>query len=104
MGRPKKIEEGVVEGAKKDFNYTPFVDSDSLPAPKIDKKGEFVSYGDPHYAYRMNTSGNVEFIAIYKKPKGVVTKLHRVLKVKKGKNADDAFFRLIKNNNIPEID
>lgn len=104
MGRPKNVDTDKQETAKADFPYTPFVDSENLPKANINAKGEFVSYGKPHYAYRHNKDGRVELIALYRKPRGIVTKLVRVLKIKAGKNKDDAFFRLLKDNNIPEID
>jgi len=89
---------------KKEFPYTPFVDADTLPKPKVDKSGNFMSYAEPHFAYRRTTGTDVEFLAIYRKPKGIVTKLCRKLKVRSGKNSDDAFFRKMKDNNIPEMD
>lgn len=99
---PKQKKEDTIE--KTESKYTPFVDADSLPQPVTNSKGEFVSYGKPHYAYRHTRNGMVEFIAIYRKPKGIVTKLEKTLKIKSGKNAHDAFFRVIKAANIPEID
>lgn len=101
MARSKK-EETTVE--KTDTKYTPFVDSESLPQPVMNSKGEFVAYGKPHYAYRHTRNGMIEFVAIYRKPKGIVTKLEKTLKIKAGKNAHDAFFRVIKAAGIPEID
>lgn len=106
MGRPRKEEvdtEMATTETKKAFKYTPYVDSENLPKPELDKKGNFKKYAEPHYAYR-RSGNNVEFIAIYRKPKGIIYKGVRTLKIKQAKNADDAFFRLIKANNIPEIE
>jgi len=107
MGRPRLNKEENIESTdtpKKEFKYTPFLDSASLPPCKTDKKGEFIGYGDPHYAYRRTSANTAELLAFFKKPKGVVSKLVRVLRLRSGKNKDDAFYRLLKDNNIPEID
>lgn len=107
MGRPRKnsSEQTVTsETPKKEFGYTPFTDSDSLPQARTDSKGGFLGYGDPHFAYRRTSDSTVEFLAFYRKPKGIVTKLARVLRLRSGKNKDDAFFRLVKENRIPEVD
>lgn len=107
MGRPRKdgsVQAVTSETPKKEFGYIPFTDSESLPPAQTDSKGGFLGYGDPHYAYRRTSDSTVEFLAFYRKPKGIVTKLARVLKLRTGKNKDDAFFRLIKENRIPEVD
>jgi hypothetical protein len=113
MGRPKKYDDDgniIVKAEPVEvtpvvaFKYTPYLDSASLPAPEVDKKGVFVKYGKPHFAYRRTSGTTAEFLAIYKKPQGIITKLVRRLKLRSGKNADDAFYRKLKDNNIPEMD
>lgn len=111
MVRPKlnktpEATEGAesTEQGKRKFPYIPFTDSESLPQAKTDAKGKFLSYGEPHYAYRRTSANTAELLAIYRKPTGIVTKQARRLKLRSGVNKDDAFYRLIKENNIPELD
>lgn len=101
---PKEKTEVNETEEKPKFKFTPFVDSDSLPMCKTNKKGEFVAYGDAHYAYRRTDANHVEFLAFYRKPKGIVSKLVKTLKIRSGKNKDDAFFRLLKDNKMTEVD
>lgn len=102
MPKVKDETEKVEVGAE--FPYIPFTSTEDLPKPKTGKDGVFKGYAEPRFAYRKTSDRDVEFLAIYRKPKGIVTKLHRKLKIKSGRNADDAFYRKIKDTNIPEID
>ena len=107
MGRPKlnsTENTETTETPKKEFGYIPYTGSESLPPAKTDKKGKFIGYGEPRFAYRRTSATTVEFLAYYRKPQGVVSKLARVLKLRSGKNKDDAFFRLLKDNKFPEVD
>lgn len=101
---PKEKNEVPSVDEKPKFKYTPFVDSDSLPPCKTDKKGNFMGYGEAHFAYRRTDANHVEFLAYYRKPKGVVSRLVKTLKIRSGKNKDDAFFRLLKDNKMTEVD
>ncbi len=106
MGRPPKNKEAETTETpiKTDFGYTPFTDSESLPKAKTDSKGKFVAYSEPHYAYRRTSGTTAELLAIFHKPSGIITKQARRLKLRSGVNKDDAFYRLLKDNNIPELD
>lgn len=106
MGRPKlnKEVESTETPNKKDFGYTPFTGSENLPKAKIDSKGKFIAYSEPHYAYRRTSANTAELLAIYHKPTGIITKQARRMKLRSGVNKDDAFYRLLKDNNIPELD
>jgi len=46
----------------------------------------------------------VEVISFHRKPKGVLCRPVKRIKLRAGKGPDEALYRLLKKHNIPEID
>jgi hypothetical protein len=101
MARTKNTE---TTETTKEFPYIPFTGKDDLPMYKTDSKGNFAGYGEPRYGYRKYECNMVELISFHRKPKGVLCRPVKRLKLRNGRNADEAFYRKLKDNNIPEID
>jgi hypothetical protein len=87
-----------------DFPYVPFTGKEDLPAYKKDSKGNFAGYGEARHGYRKYEGNMVEVISFHRKPKGVLCRPVKRIKLRAGKGPDEALYRLLKKHNIPEID